>query len=145
MNDLITRDLIVMNLESSCKEDVIKAMAKLIGENDRLYDQEKYIEMVFEREKTFPTSLGFEVAIPHGKTDAVKIPTLAFAKLNNEIKWSEEENVKYVFLIAVPEKEAGDLHLQILAQISRKLMRDEFREALKNSSEKDELLKLLTA
>jgi PTS system fructose-specific IIA component len=145
MNDLITRDLIVMNLESSCKEDVIKDMAKLIGKNDRLNDLEKYIEMVFEREETFPTSLGFEVAIPHGKTDAVKTPTLAFAKLKNEVQWSEEENVKYVFLIAVPERDAGDLHLQILAQISRKLMRDEFREALKNSLEKEELLELFTA
>lgn len=144
MEKIITRDLIVLDLESSSKEEVIKDMAKLIEAQERLHDLEGYMKQVYKREETFPTAIGFEVAIPHGKTDAVKKPTVAFARLKNEVKWSDEENVRYVFLIAVPETEAGDMHLQILAQLSRKIMRDEFRDQLKNSSEIDELLEILT-
>jgi PTS system fructose-specific IIA component len=144
MEKIITRDLIVLDLESSCKEEVIKDMAKLIEAQERLYDLEGYMKQVYKREETFPTAIGFEVAIPHGKTDTVKKPTVAFARLKNEVKWSDEENVRYIFLIAVPETEAGDMHLQILAQLSRKIMREEFRDQLKSSSEIDELLEILT-
>lgn len=144
MGNIIIKELIVLDLESSSKEAVIKDMAKLIEGQGRLHDLAGYTEQVFKREETFPTSIGFEVAIPHGKTDAVKIPTVAFARLKNEVKWSDEENAQYIFLIAVPETEAGDMHLQILAQLSRKIMREEFREQLKNSVNVDELLEILT-
>lgn len=143
--DIITRDLVIWDLQSSSKEEVITDMAKLMAKEGRLNNMEGYVAQVFKREETFPTSIGFEVAIPHGKTDAVKSPALAFARLKHEIQWSSEEKVKYVFLIAVPEKEAGDMHLKILAQISRKIMREEFREQLKNSLQTEDFLKILTA
>lgn len=145
MENLITKELIVLDLDLSSKEDVVKEMAKLIDAQGRLYDYDGYIKQVFEREEDFPTSIGFEVAIPHGKTNSVKNASLAFARLKNEIQWSDEEKVKYVFLIAVPETEAGDTHLKILAELSRKIMREEFREKLKSSLKIDELLELLTA
>lgn len=88
--------------------------------------------------------MGFDVAIPHGKCDSVKHAALAFARLDKEIQWSEEEKVKYVFLIAVPGKEAGDTHLKILAQISRKIMREEFREKLMEADNVDQILQVLT-
>ena len=116
MDNLITKELIVLDLDLSSKEDVIKAMARVIEEQGRLYDYNNYVKQVFARENNFSTAIGFEVAIPHGKTDSVKNASLAFARLKNEIQWSDEEKVKYVFLIAVPETEAGDTHLKILAQ-----------------------------
>lgn len=145
MDNLITKELIVLDLDLSTKEEVIKEMARVIEGQGRLYDYNNYVNQVFAREKNFPTAIGFEVAIPHGKTDSVKNASLAFARLKNEIQWSDEEKVKYVFLIAVPETEAGDTHLKILAQISRNIMREEFREKLKSSLGIDELLDVLTA
>jgi len=145
MDNLITKELIVLDLDLSSKEDVIKEMARVIEGQGRLYDYNNYVKQVFEREKNFSTAIGFEVAIPHGKTDSIKNASLAFARLKNEIQWSDEEKVKYVFLIAVPETEAGDTHLKILAQLSRKIMREEFREKLKFSLGIDELLEVLTA
>jgi len=142
MDNLITKELIVLELDSFSKQDVIKKMAKLIEAQGKINDYTAYIKQVFDRENDFPTSIGFEVAIPHGKTNAVKSTAVAFARLKNEIQWSKEEKVKYVFLIAVPETEAGSTHLQILAQLSRKIMREEFREKLKTSHEVNELLEL---
>ena len=46
-------------------------------------------------------------------------------------------------MIAVPESDAGDKHLKILADVSRKIMRDEFRESLKNSTTIDEIYKAI--
>jgi PTS system fructose-specific IIA component len=144
MSDLITKDLIVVDLEVNTKEEAINELAKVIEMQGRLINFDGFVKQVFKREEDFPTAIGFDVAIPHGKCDSVKSSTLAFAKLKNGIQWSEEENVKYVFLIAVPESEAGNTHLQILAQISRKLMREEFREELNNAKEINEFLELLS-
>lgn len=143
MEQLITKELIILDLESSSKKAVITDMAKLIAAQERLINFDGYVAQVFEREKTFPTSVGFGVAIPHGKTDAVKIPALAFARLKQDVRWSDNEEVKYVFLIAVPEKEASEMHLQILAQLSRKIMREDFREKLKNLAKVEEILDVL--
>lgn len=144
MNDLITKELIVLDLDVNSKEEAINELAKVIEKQGRLINFDGFVKQVFKREEDFPTAIGFSVSIPHGKCDSVNCAALAFARLKNEIQWSEEEKVGYVFLIAVPEAEAGNTHLQILAQISRKLMRDEFREQLKNATEIDELLKLLS-
>ncbi|AGY74905.1 PTS sugar transporter subunit IIA [Clostridium autoethanogenum] len=143
MNDIINKDLVVLDLEASSKEEVIRKLSKLIEKQDKLIDFDGYVKQVFEREEDFPTSIGFDVAIPHGKSDSVKSAAVAFARLKKEVKWSEEESVKYVFLIAVPEKEAGDRHLQILAQLSRKIMREEFRTKLQEASNIEEILEAL--
>ena len=144
MNDLITKELIVLDLEVDSKEEAINELAKVIEMQGRLINFDGFIKQVFKREEEFPTAIGFDVAIPHGKCDSVKNSSLAFARLKNGIQWSEEEKVRYVFLIAVPEAEAGNTHLQILAQISRKLMREEFREELNNATEINEFLELLS-
>lgn len=144
MDNIITKELVVLGLEASSKEEVIKKLAELIDKQGKLTDYEDYVKHVFEREETFPTAVGFDVAIPHGKCDSVKHAALAFARLDKEIQWSEEEKVKYVFLIAVPGKEAGDTHLKILAQISRKIMREEFREKLMEADSVDQILQVLT-
>ncbi|MFD3155907.1 PTS sugar transporter subunit IIA [Haloimpatiens sp. FM7330] len=143
MTKMITKDMIVLDMEAKDKEDVIRKLSKIIEDTDRLIDLDGYIKQVKEREATYPTSIGFDVAIPHGKCDSVKTAGVAFARLKSEIAWSEEENVRYVFLIAVPEKEAGDTHLKILAQLSRKIMREEFRNDLEKANDVDKVLELL--
>ncbi|MFZ5968380.1 MAG: PTS sugar transporter subunit IIA [Bacillota bacterium] len=143
MSDLITRDMILLDLDANTKGEVIEKLSMVLQNQDRLHDFNGFIEQVHRREETFPTSLGYGFAIPHGKCDAVKNATLAFARLNQEVQWSEEEKARYVFLIAVSEQEAGDKHLKILAQLSRSIMREEFRAELEAAASIDEVISLL--
>lgn len=46
-------------------------------------------------------------------------------------------------MIAVPKNDGGDTHLKILQKLSRKLMDDDFREALLNANDKETLYNLL--
>ena len=53
-----------------------------------------------------------------------------FGRSTNGIDWGAADGPAHlVFLIAVPEG-AGDEHLQILASLSRALMKSEFRDTL---------------
>lgn len=47
------------------------------------------------------------------------------------------------FLIAVPQEQAGDEHLRILATLSRALTRSEFRDALLEARSRAEVLRVL--
>jgi len=143
MNDLITKHMILMDLEADSKNDAIEKLARIIENQDRLIDYDGFIAQVNAREENFPTSIGFNFAIPHGKCKSVKTAALAFARLKNEVQWSEDEKSKYIFLIAVSDKDAGDAHLKILAKLSRKIMSEEFREKLENASSIDEILEIL--
>jgi mannitol/fructose-specific phosphotransferase system IIA component (Ntr-type) len=91
------------------------------------------------------TAVGYGVGIPHGKTDAIKKPTLAFAKTKELVKWGDEEEdwVNLIFMIAVPESAASDEHLKILAILSRKLMNDDFRNSLLSTNDRVELNNIL--
>jgi fructose-specific phosphotransferase system IIA component len=109
-------------------------------------DVETYLVDVEEREQMGSTAIGFDVAIPHAKSNAAVRPAVAFARLARPIHWhaSEEETVRLVFLIAVPREQAGNEHLQILAALSRKLMQDSVREQLLQARTKEEVLKALS-
>ena len=144
MDKIINKNLVALDMEASSKDEVIRELAKFLEKDGKLCDYEGYVKQVFDREKEFPTAIGFDVAIPHGKTNCVKTAAVAFGRLKDYVQWSDEEKIKYVFLIAVPESEAGDKHLQILAQLSRAIMREEFREKLKNSSSIEEVLDIMT-
>ena len=87
--------------------------------------------------------MGFGIAIPHGKSSAVKEPFLCFGKVDS-VEWNslDKKPVNMVFMIGVPE-EAGNAHLKILANISRKLMKQEFRDSLNEMKTSEELMDFL--
>lgn len=143
--DLINENLIIPGSELTDKEEIIKMMANVMEENDRLIDIDVYVREVLERESLGATAVGYGVGIPHGKTDAVKKPTLAFAKTKELVKWGDEEEdlVNLIFMIAVPESAASDEHLKILATLSRKLINDDFRNSLLKTDDRVELNNIL--
>ena len=141
---LINKDLIIMDLPASTKEETINLLAKKAYEVGRVNDLQAYIKAVMEKEQQYSTGLGFGVAIPHGKTDAVSEPFLMFARVKPMVWQSlDDADVDLVFAIGVPEKDSRDLHIEILAKLSRIIMKVDFRQALRKADTKDEVLKLL--
>ena len=143
MEQVITTDLICLDVEAESKEDVIHLLAEKLDKAGRLNDKDEYIAEVFKREETYATGVGFSVATPHAKTDAVKTASVAFARLKKAIHWDDEDDVTLIFQLAVPCTGAGDLHLQILAALSRKLIYDEFRDQIAAAASAEEILALI--
>ena len=140
---IINEALIDLSVNKNTKEDIINHLAGLALKEDRISNLEEYKKAVLHRETEYSTAMGFGIAIPHGKTDAVKEPFLCFAKVNS-VDWNalDGKPVDLVFMIGVPE-EAGTTHLKILASISRKLMKQEFRDGLRSASTPAEVIDFL--
>ncbi len=144
MNKIIDINLIDLNLNCISREEAIKAMAELMDRCGRLNDKEEYIRVVMERERLSSTGIGFGIGIPHGKSNAVKVPSLALGRMGQGIEWKslDEKPVNIVFLIAVPQ-ESSNQHLKILAALSRKLMDEEFIKQLKETNDEELLIKVI--
>lgn len=148
MSNLINKKLVRLDLDCGTREEAIVELAKLIHADDRLTTYEEFISEVFDREVKAPTSIGFGIAIPHGKCEAVKVPAVAFGRCNKGIEWDNfhGEPVKIIFLLAVPcEGEACNEHLRILAALSRKLIHEEFTSKLHSLQTEEEIVELLAS
>lgn len=147
MADIINKNLIKLDIKDKNKEEIMKILANLINDENRLNNYDEYIEEVLHRESLTTTGIGFGIAIPHGKCKAVKIPTVAVGRISEGVDWKslDDEPVNVIFLLAVPEEAASDQHLRILAALSRKLMNQEFVHELFNSVDEEALLKLLSS
>lgn len=135
LNQLLKEEHILLDLEADTREECIQKLIKAMSHTGGVVDENVYLEAVLKREEEGTTGVGFGVAIPHGKSKGVSSPGLAFAQLKQHVDWNSLDGnpVNIVFLIAVPEEEAGSAHLQILSSISRKLIHEEFRTKLNNA------------
>lgn len=141
LTDYMTKDMIILDLKASSPEVALHQLIDVLESEGRITNKSDYYKALVNREAQSSTAIGFEVAIPHGKTDAVILPSVVFAKAPEGIEWEslDGDPVKLVFMIGVPEEAAGNEHLRILALLSRRLIDDSFRESLKAAMTVDEI------
>lgn len=146
-SNLIDKNLIVLDLDSLNKNEIIEKLVDLLDENDALINKNEFLEAVLLRETKSPTGLEDGLAIPHGKSTSVKTPKIAAARLKNKIKdWEsvdESNEVDLVFLIAIPDAEKGTTHIEVLSNLTTLFMEDGFIESLRDAKNKDEFLNII--
>jgi PTS system fructose-specific IIC component len=122
---------------------VIRLLVGQAEEDGRLAAAE-VVDAALAREAQSTTAVGHGVAIPHARSAAVDVPTLAFARLRTPVEWDAPDGapVDLVFLIAVPA-DAGTQHLKILATLARALMTDDFRASLRDASTPEDVVGLV--
>lgn len=145
LTSLINEDLIELDLTASKKEEVIQEMVNLLGKAGKVTDKEIYFKSVIERENLGSTGIGKGIAIPHGKSDVITEVAVAFGRSVRGIDFDslDDKPVNLVFLLAAP-KNVGGVYLKALAQLSRLLRQQEFRESLIGSKTKSEVLEILS-
>lgn len=143
MNDIITENLITLDIELADKEAVINEIANLLAADLRLLDREVYIKDVYEREEIVPTGIGDLIAIPHARSAAVSRSSLVYLRLSSPIRWNDDEEARFVFGIAVPEDNVDNLHLKILSTVAKKLLDDKIKKIIIESTSKQQILESL--
>ncbi|MFL2078580.1 PTS fructose transporter subunit IIABC [Marinilactibacillus psychrotolerans] len=135
INDLLRKDLMILDLQATEKEAAIDEMIERLSEKNVISDKETYKEGIMQREAQTSTGLGDGVAMPHSKNKAVKEPAVLFAKSSKGVDYEslDGQPTHYLFMIAAPEG-GNDLHLQVLASLSRKLVNPEVLEQLDQAS-----------
>lgn len=146
LTSLTNPSLINLQATFESRDAAIKALADQLEKQGKLHDKDAYLSAVFERESQGPTAMGEGLAVPHGKTDAVREAAFAVATLKQDVKWQGldgDEDVNLIFLIAIPMAEAGSTHMQLLTELTTTLVDDDVREAVLKATSTEQLLALL--
>ncbi|WP_067417515.1 PTS fructose transporter subunit IIABC [Streptomyces sampsonii] len=131
MSQLITADLVDVDLFADTKEAAARSLAERMAAAGRVTDLEAFLADVAAREAQMPTGLDGGIGIPHCRSAHVTEPTLAFGRSADGIDFGAPDGpADLIFLIAAPAG-ADDDHLTILSALARRLADGTFTEALR--------------
>lgn len=143
VTELLRKDIMLMDLQSTTKNEVIDEMIASLEKHHVINNADQFKEAILKREEQATTGLGNGIAMPHAKTAAVNEATVLFAKSNKGVDYEslDGEPTYLFFMIAVPDG-AYDTHLQALAALSRSLLDEKFIEGLKSAKTPDEVVNI---
>lgn len=142
--DLLSKDVIISDLKAEDKGEVLKEFADVLYKAGKIEDQEKALDVLLEREKLGSTGVGYGVAIPHGKYNAIDTLIAAFGRSKKGIDFGAVDHKPvHIFFLFLTSENATNLHLKVLARSCRLLKRDTFRESLMQAEGSEEILKVI--
>ena len=145
ITDLLNKESIAINPNNVySKGEAIDKLVDLMNLSGNLNNKEEYKKAILAREELSTTGIGDGIAIPHGKTSAVKKASLAAAICKKGVDYDalDGQPAHLFFMIAVPDNN-DNLHLEVLARLSTILMDEAFRTSLIDCSDKEEFLRLI--
>lgn len=144
--DVITEDLITLEMEAKDKKEAILELTELLAEKGIVTDVAGFAADVFKRETEGMTGIGNGIAIPHGKSDSVSQTSLVVGKTKQPIEWEslDEEPVQVIILFAVRNTDANTMHIKLLQKVAMLLADEEFIENMISAETKAEMLELLS-
>ena len=117
----------------------------LVGGNGRSGGaSEDVLHAVLERERQFPTGIGYGVAVPHGKTPALSNLIVVAGTTPAPVPYEtvDGQPVRLFFMLAGPESQAG-AHVKALSRISRLVRREPIRNRLLAAGSAEEFYQTL--
>ncbi|MGN5191922.1 PTS fructose transporter subunit IIABC [Aeromonas veronii] len=143
---LINEHLINLDLKATRKEEVFTEMARLLASQGKVSNEQAFIKDLWAREELGNTGFEEGVALPHAKSAAVCNPAVAIGISRNGIEYSAEDGKPshIFFMIASPDGGANH-HIEVLAELSGKLIEEGFiAKLLAAKTPADALALLLT-
>ncbi len=147
LSNLTNSNLIILNSELKTKDSVLRALVKKLYDNGKITSEEEFLKVVYGREALSETGMEEGLAIPHGKSNCVKEASFAVMSTKNIVTdWESldpENQVQYIFLLAIPDNEAGSTHLALLAELMERMSDADYKQKLFHSKTVEEFYKNL--
>jgi fructose PTS system EIIA component len=143
MADLITSDLVDLDLAATDRHEATRSLAERLRAAGRVTDLDGFLADVRAREAQMPTGIEGGIGIPHARSAHVTEPTLGFGRSQPGVDFGAEDGPAHlIFLIAAPEG-GGAEHMTILASLARRLVHASFREALRQAPDPETVVNLV--
>jgi len=145
ITNLIEPETICLNLQAQTKEQVLQELSQLLADAGKLSNHKQFIADVWARENIGNTGFEDGIAIPHAKSDAVEKPAVAVGISRTGIDYGADDGeLSDVFFMLASPSGNSNHHIEVLAQISTKLVEDGFIDKLKSAKSIEEARSLLT-
>ena len=143
LSDLLSPAGIRVPLHATDKAGVLRELVAVMVEGNGVQSGE-VLGAILERERQFPTGIGYGVAVPHGKTPALGSLVIVAGTTPAPVPYEtiDGQPVRLFFLLAGPESAAG-AHVKALSRISRLVRREQVRGRLLMAQTPDEFYRVV--
>lgn len=144
INQLINANLIQLDLQANSKQEVFEELINILHAQGRISEKTTFLNDIQAREELGNTGFEDGVAIPHAKSAAVTQPAVAIGVSKKGIDYGAEDGLpsKLFFMIASPDG-GDDHHIEVLAELSSKLIEEGFIDAFLNAETSEQALEIL--
>ena len=141
--DVLQREAILNNLKSKDKVGILTELVEPVAQITGI-SHEDLMGVLLEREKLGTTGIGEGIGIPHGKLKNLENPVLSFGLCRKGADFeSIDGQPTYIFFLLFTPENSKSLHIDLLAQISRILKLEPFKERLLGAADGDEIYKII--
>ncbi|AIJ29977.1 fructose-specific PTS transporter subunit EIIC [Borreliella valaisiana] len=146
MQNLFSKNLIILNYNATSKEDVIRKMASMLNENGYLNDIEAFIKEIKKREEINGTGIEEHIAMPHAKGDFIKKHGIAILRVDGDgfdFNSSDQKLSKLFFMMAIPEEAPSNAHIKAISYLSNTFSNNLLRHELMSTNNEDRFLEII--
>ncbi len=137
--DTLKEEAIISELDATDKKGVLERLAGPVAKAAGV-DHKEMVRVLLERERLGSTGIGGGIAIPHGKSKLLESLLVGFGRSHKGIDFEaiDGKPAHLFFLLMAPE-DSTDVHLRMLARISRLLKDITFRQRLMDAADRREI------
>jgi mannitol/fructose-specific phosphotransferase system IIA component (Ntr-type) len=144
LKNVLSRDTVALHLKGRDKEGIVDELLQIAARTGKVSDLAAARKAVLERERRMSTGMKHGIAIPHGKTDAVKDLVACIGISDEAVDFDalDRENCRIFIMTLSPADKTGP-HLQFLAEVSLLFRSEEKRNAILAAKTPEEVLAVL--
>lgn len=118
LEDLISEDTFVRNLQAKTREGVIRELAEAAADKVDL-EADEIAHAVLARERLISSSIGFEVAVPQANVEGLETPVIAVGYSREDLDFdSPEGNPTHLVFLLLTDLDDTNAKMQIMDQIA---------------------------
>ncbi|MDM5148717.1 PTS fructose transporter subunit EIIC [Aeromonas salmonicida] len=146
LTTLIDEGLICLDIAANDKQGLFVELAARLKACGKIGNQDQFVRDLWTRENLDNTGFEQGVALPHAKSEAVLQPAIVIGISRQGIDYGAEDGLasRLFFMIASPAGGANH-HIEVLAELSTKLLEPGFIPRMQAATSKAEVLSLLAA
>lgn len=141
--DFIDPKNIITELKATDKKGVLEELTLPVSEITQI-EHKELVRVLIEREHLGSTGIGNGIGIPHGKLKNLASLSLGVGLSRKGVNFDAmDKKPTHIFFLLLTPDNSTDLHLKLLARISKILKDQSFKDKLLAASDKDEVIRLI--
>ena len=141
--DVLDREAILLDLQARDKVGILNELvapaARITG-----LDHGDMVRVLMERERLGSTGIGDGIGIPHGKLKNLDRLVLGFGLSRPGVDFeSMDGRPTHLFFLLITPENSTDLHLKLLARVSRLLKKEPLKDMLMKAESADEVIAII--
>ncbi len=141
--DVLDKEAILIDLKATDKigilNELVAPAARITG-----IDHQEMVQVLMERERLGSTGIGGGIGIPHGKLKNLDKLVLGFGLSRQGVDFeSMDGRPTHLFFLLITPEHSTDLHLKLLARVSRLLKKEPLKEMMMKATCVEDIIKII--